>query len=469
MATTNENKNPTFKGDPKEASFFLLYPKEKENNINPFLLSKTLDSGPGTPQRVKPVIKTKQFLVQVASKKQVPLLLGLKKVGEVEVEVQPHPHLNSSKGILKDRPGVLTGLSEKEIAEGLKDEGVTSVRQIKSKRDGNLQPTNLYICTFSRASPPKEVKVLYNNLKVETYYPNPLRCYKCQAFGHHSDKCRSKARCLTCGSREHESEGCTAQPCCANCQGDHRANSPACPRWKLEKQVLKVKIDEDISIREARKRVCPAPSKPSYAEVSKPPVTTSSLLKDLKDIPLEVMRELVTALSHMVRAAEHETASKHPQSVVEVPPEKSAVPLPPADSQNGKEDQPSTSGTAISAESQPTPEHKQPSNQGVTLPNAGPQWPRLRNTPPPPEPPSPVEAGQPPEKSETPSSSPNSTKKKSRMSMTLGNFFTPARSPKSPPEKEKENQKSPKRRKKDEKKKSSPKGRSDKGSPVRYP
>ena len=60
----------------------------------------------------------------------------------------------------------------------------------------------MYILTFNSPTTPKEIKIGYINEKIETYIPNPLRCYKCQKFGHHGSVGNGHTICGKCGERE---------------------------------------------------------------------------------------------------------------------------------------------------------------------------------------------------------------------------------------------------------------------------
>lgn len=61
-----------------------------------------------------------------------------------------------------------------------------------------------------------------------SYYPvrefisHPLRCFKCQRFGHVATQCRGKIRCAKRGG-EHEYDKCTnkTELKCCNCGGQH--------------------------------------------------------------------------------------------------------------------------------------------------------------------------------------------------------------------------------------------------------
>ena len=57
---------------------------------------------------------------------------------------------------------------------------------------------------------PKELKMGYCLERVEQYVPAPLRCFKCQKFGHHREACRGRQTCSKCGEKDpdHAEEDC---------------------------------------------------------------------------------------------------------------------------------------------------------------------------------------------------------------------------------------------------------------------
>ena len=87
------------------------------------------------------------------------------------------------------------------------------------------------------------------------YIPNPLRCFKCQKYGHSRTHCKRTALCANCGQDDHEYEDCTNDSCCVNCKQQHAAFSKDCPQWKKEKKILETKYTKNISFGEARKLV----------------------------------------------------------------------------------------------------------------------------------------------------------------------------------------------------------------------
>ncbi|XP_061170361.1 uncharacterized protein LOC133179681 [Saccostrea echinata] len=116
--------------------------------------------------------------------------------------------------------------------------------------------------------------------KIEMFVPNPLRCFKCQRFGHGQSNCKASEACFKCGEEEHDGKSCQKDPKSRNCKGGHMASSKHCPIWKKEKEIQKVKVEKRIPYSEAKKLVnmysVPKPNLTTYATVVK-----SSSLKDM--------------------------------------------------------------------------------------------------------------------------------------------------------------------------------------------
>ncbi|GBN08025.1 hypothetical protein AVEN_8242-1 [Araneus ventricosus] len=122
-------------------------------------------------------------------------------------------------------------------------------------------------------------------LSVRTCIPNPLRCFKCQGFGHSKTSCRGTLTCARCAEVGHESTDCTRTEKCVNCKGEHTSFSRNCFAWKQEKEIITTKIKKQILYQEARKLVksqTPTPGN-SYVSVAKKSISAPSADRN-KDI-----------------------------------------------------------------------------------------------------------------------------------------------------------------------------------------
>ena len=226
--------------------------EEGELTKNPFLTAKTIQGIAGEVTSVKR-LRQGDILVHCATRSQAKNLMQLKAFAGCPCTVLPHRSLNSSKGIIRDRERCLQSLSEDDLVHELEDQGVTHVKRFTVRRDSGVIKTNTYLITFSCASLPREIKAGYCNIRVEVFIPNPLRCYKCQRYGHGVSRCTNGHICHRCGSDEHEGFDCQEAPHCHNCKGSHMASSKECPIWIREAEICKIKTTKNISFPEARK------------------------------------------------------------------------------------------------------------------------------------------------------------------------------------------------------------------------
>ena len=160
--------------------------------------------------------------------------------------------LNSSRGVIGCRD--LADMTEKEICNELKEQGVITVCRVTLKKGDTVTYTNTLFLTFNRPDLPKVLRIGYPQVKVDLFVPNPLRCFGCNKFGHTSDKCRVGPKCVRCGKQKHEGE-CEGPQMCSNCNGPHASSAKDCPIWKKEKEIQSVRIEKRIPFPEARKLV----------------------------------------------------------------------------------------------------------------------------------------------------------------------------------------------------------------------
>ena len=251
---------------------FLIIHSEVERKdislLSPFLIHKTIMSMAGEPKSIKN-LRSGDLLIQCAKEPHEKSLLKMKTFCGLKCSVTPHKSLNTSKGIV--RCPALIRQSSEHILEFMEEQGVTDVRRINVYRDGIQKPTNTFVFTFNTPELPTVVKIGFIQAKVDVYVPNPLRCYKCQVYGHHENKCSRQAICINCGMPEHCASGQCQRPAkCVNCSGDHPANSKECPQWEKEKKILKIKCEQNISFPEARKQYEQFYQARTYASAVKP-------------------------------------------------------------------------------------------------------------------------------------------------------------------------------------------------------
>ena len=251
--------------------FLVIKPKDQDktfSTVSPFAISKALHGIAGELKSVKK-LHTGELMVECSKKSHSDNLLKCTTFIDFPVITSPHRSLNSSRGIIRHRE--FKFCTDEEIQENLSSKGVTDVKRISVTRDGNKTPTNTFILTFNTPTLPSSLKIAWFNVSVEPYIPNPLRCFNCQRFGHHKDKCKCKLVCARCGAEGHEANSCSDEIKCFNCKGKHFAYAKSCPKWISEKEIQTIKYQQNLSYPEARKIVEQrTPSGLSYAAAARP-------------------------------------------------------------------------------------------------------------------------------------------------------------------------------------------------------
>ncbi|KAG1677304.1 RNA-directed DNA polymerase from mobile element jockey [Nymphon striatum] len=269
-ADDNSSKNNNLISDTNWPRFLVIHQSKGEttkslSNLSPFAVNKVIISLGGEPKSVKKLFSG-DILVETQSKLHTLKLLKSKLFFDIPVTVTPHNSLNYSKGVIRSRE--LKDCSEEELLTELADQGVTAVKKIILSKNNKKITTGTIIFTFNTPEPPKSIKAAYLNIKVERYIPNPLRCFKCQKFGHHQTSCKGEAACGKCGGANHSDDSCENAPLCLNCKGAHPSFSRECPNFILEKQVVTYKYNFNTTFPEARKIVLSRTSTKSYAHVT---------------------------------------------------------------------------------------------------------------------------------------------------------------------------------------------------------
>ena len=256
--------------------FFQIFTNDDKpiTTLSPFFLQKAIYGLVGTVKKIQKIFRKEQvpyLLVEVSTHQQSLNIMNVTQLAEVPVVVLEDSKLNSSKGVIRTKE--LDDMEEEDILEELKPQGVTSVRRMIVQRGGKRIITGTYVLTFGTSELPNRINLGYIIVRVAQFIPNPLRCFKCQKFGHGQSSCRNKQICFRCGHEGHEGKDCTENPQCKNCQGDHMASSKDCPQWKKEKEIVTLKHTKNVSFYEAKvlySQNNPSidPTKPSYAKVA---------------------------------------------------------------------------------------------------------------------------------------------------------------------------------------------------------
>ena len=235
------------------------------SRLSTFAIQKGIEGLVGEPKNIKS-LRSGDLLIEVDRETYSTKLLAIKEIAGIPVKVSPHRTLNTSKGVIRTQE--IKNTTNEELKTQLKRQGVSDARIITIKKNGDTIKLNTAVLTFNFPKPPADIKVGFELCPIQLYIPHPLRCFKCQQFGHHQEGCKRERVCGRCGqSTEHPDSSCTYPIKCANCGGNHTAYSRDCPRWKTEKEIQRIRTERKISFPEARKIVEGVNKQPSFASV----------------------------------------------------------------------------------------------------------------------------------------------------------------------------------------------------------
>ncbi|GFT38375.1 uncharacterized protein TNCV_3064291 [Trichonephila clavipes] len=259
---------------------------------SPFAIQKSVQGIGGDPKAIKK-LRSGDLLVETVSALQTKSFLLAKSFLDCPLTASPHKSLNSGRGVISEPDLLCT--SDAEILEVFSYQGVVQVRRITLKKDAAIIPTKHTILTFNSPKLPTTIKASYFNCKIRPYIPNPLRCFKCQRFGHSQNSCRGQLTCSRCATVGHSSTDCTLEPKCINCSQPHSSDSKLCSKWKTEKQIQEIKTNRNITYLETRKLIVP-PISQLYAQATKSSKVSATTQTDenitkIKCPPLKLLQQ----------------------------------------------------------------------------------------------------------------------------------------------------------------------------------
>jgi hypothetical protein len=284
----------------------LLLQSLNEKKLNPFIVGKSLQDLVGDIDGTTTEAYGTRYVLRVRKVEQVKKLIAMKSLcdGSV-VSVIPHPRLNRRRCVFSCRE--TQELTEEELLEGLKNNGVIEVKRILRMENGSKINTPTVIITVDGTVVPEFIKVGPLRIKTRAYIPNPTICYQCFNYGHTKFRCKSEAKCRTC-SKVHSLEGdCNETAFCFHCQGNHGPSSRNCPKYLKEKEVMRLQHTKGVSYNEAIRQIQAGGG--SYAAVSKVqqrlevPSASPSVSQQLKEKD-DTIKQLLDTIQQLTRRIE---------------------------------------------------------------------------------------------------------------------------------------------------------------------
>ncbi|KAJ4425469.1 hypothetical protein ANN_28085 [Periplaneta americana] len=169
-------------------------------NISPFYVRRALDGLVGKVRNATR-LRNGSLPVETASAKQSETVLKAKVLESYPIRVERHSSLNTTRGVV--HTDSLDGLSDEEVQLDLAEQFVSNAYRLLRKRDGRTEPLSTVFLTFETSLLPEHIFVGYERDPVLAYVPNPMRCFRCQRFGHTQKRCTNNIICAKCGGADH--------------------------------------------------------------------------------------------------------------------------------------------------------------------------------------------------------------------------------------------------------------------------
>jgi hypothetical protein len=151
---------------------------------------------------------------------------------------------------------VIKGVDNNQDPEQFKEiNGITHVTKIKNTHN-EQNNSNTLILTFDTQQIPEKITLNHQQYETIGYIPRPLRCDKCQRFGHHKSICKNKQHTCSHCSGNHTYLECTNRhqsPTCTNCGGQHNSAYKGCTKYIQTQEILHIRQEYKVTFQEAKK------------------------------------------------------------------------------------------------------------------------------------------------------------------------------------------------------------------------
>ena len=149
--------------------------------------------------------------------------------------------------------GFLMGIDMKELVKNvkIKCDAVQSATRLTKGFD-KIETESVLVQVSSKELP-AELYFGFMRYRVREFIYKPVRCYKCQKFGHIAKLCKGTKRCAKCGGEHDYGECDEVRPKCCNCGGGHSAAYWGCELMTRETEIQSVKRKDKVPYTEAVK------------------------------------------------------------------------------------------------------------------------------------------------------------------------------------------------------------------------
>ena len=237
-----------------EKYFTLQFPEGNIKKINPFDIKRTVKQITGSDPKALTNINKDSYCIEMQSHSQSIDILNLKKVNDLPCKVILHPTFNYSRALIYVEDVKIDNNEEfQEYLQGKYNiASVTPAPFIKTRSPD----TQAYIVNFKGENLPYSIYIPgeRRDTIVRKFHSKPLRCFRCQQYGHPVKYCRAVSPvCGKCANIGHSTDQCSSDViCCLHCKGSHLVGARECPTQETQIQLVEIQQQERVSLRRAK-------------------------------------------------------------------------------------------------------------------------------------------------------------------------------------------------------------------------
>ncbi|GFX09720.1 hypothetical protein TNCV_653191 [Trichonephila clavipes] len=148
---------------------------------------------------------------------------------------------------------ILQGIDTEYAIDDIKSElenynyAIFDIQRFTKKTDSGFKPIKTVKFTQIGCSIPERIPIGFEMFKTTLYYENPRNCTNCWKFGHIQKFCRSSIKCRICSLNHSENDCKEIKIKCSSCGEGHEANDKDCKKYQEEIEILKIKVQQQIS------------------------------------------------------------------------------------------------------------------------------------------------------------------------------------------------------------------------------
>ena len=252
--------------DGEEIKFVVKFKDRSDKGINPLKLSADIKDKLGDVLNVK-VMMNGNMLIFCRNESQRRKAMQVKHLLGRPIECYiPGGGLKNIKGVIYVSQDIAEkAIVDQAIGEDGDERVVEEAKRFKKEGTAVLLTFRKEVTTL-----PTRVYLGYMSFRVKEYSRPPMRCYKCQRYGHAAAACRGDRRCGKCGGNHEFAECSATEAKCCNCGGNHITSFRGCEHHVRATEVEKVRAGGEMSYAEAVRKVEAA--KTVRAGAAAPPV-----------------------------------------------------------------------------------------------------------------------------------------------------------------------------------------------------